>query len=100
MALKIRVNRKSVESMTRQIANQLEGLISAGAVTVGSMLPSERTLADSLDVARNVVRGSYDYLEKAGLVQREGKAGRRVKSKTSRKKTSPAKATRKTSKKK
>ena|SRR5437879_2611550 len=90
MALKIRVNRKSVESMTRQIASQLEGLISAGAVTVGSMLPSERTLADSLNVARNVVRGSYDYLERAGLVQREGRAGRRVKSKTTRRKATKA----------
>lgn len=87
MTLKIRVNRKSVESMTRQITNQLTNLISTGVVTVGSMLPSERTLADSLGVARNVVRGSYDYLEKAGLVQREGRAGRRVRSKSSRKKT-------------
>ena len=84
MAVKIRVNRKSVESMTRQIANQLEGLIATGAMAVGSMLPSERTLANSLDVARNVVRGSYDYLERAGLVQREGKAGRRVKAKATR----------------
>lgn len=87
MALKIRVNRKSVESMTRQIATQLTDLISNGMVAVGSMLPSERTLADSLGVARNVVRGSYDYLEKAGMVQREGRAGRRVRSKTSRRKT-------------
>ena len=89
MALKIRVNRKGVESMTRQIANQLEDLIGTGAVVVGSMLPSERTLANSLDVARNVVRGSYDYLERAGLVQREGQAGRRVKAKTSRRKAAP-----------
>jgi DNA-binding GntR family transcriptional regulator len=89
VAVKIRVNRKSVESMTRQIADQLEGLISSGAMVVGSMLPSERTLADSLDVARNVVRGSYDYLERAGLVQREGKAGRRVKAKTTRRKAIP-----------
>ena len=86
MTLKIRVNRKSVESMTRQIANQLTNLISTGAVAVGEMLPSERTLADALGVARNVVRGSYDYLEKAGLVKREGRAGRRVRSKSSRKK--------------
>ncbi|HEV8588713.1 MAG TPA: winged helix-turn-helix domain-containing protein [Pyrinomonadaceae bacterium] len=98
MALKIRINRKSVESMTRQIANQLESLIGTGAVAVGSMLPSERTLANSLDVARNVVRGSYDYLEKAGLVQREGRAGRRVRSKTSRKRT--ATKAKKTAKKK
>ena len=99
MTLRIRVNRKSVESMTRQIANQLTNLISNGAVVVGSMLPSERTLADSLGVARNVVRGSYDYLEKAGLVQREGRAGRRVRSKSSRKKTA-AKPVRKAAKKK
>ena len=88
MAVKIRVNRKSVESMTRQIANQLESLITTGAMAVGSMLPSERTLANSLDVARNVVRGSYDYLERAGLVQREGKTGRRVKAKTTPRRTS------------
>lgn len=87
MTLKIRINRKSVESMTRQITDQLGNLISTGALTVGSMLPSERTLADSLGVARNVVRGSYEYLEKSGVVQREGKKGRRVRAKTSRKKT-------------
>ena len=97
MTLKIRVNRKGVESMTRQIANQLTNLISTGVVTVGSLLPSERTLADTLGVARNVVRGSYDYLERAGLVQREGRAGRRVRSKSSRKKA--AKPARKTAKK-
>ena len=99
MALKIRVNRKSVESMTRQIATQLTDLISAGAVAVGSMLPSERTLADALGVARNVVRGSYDYLEKSGLVQREGRAGRRVRAKTSRRRPA-VKSAKKTAKKK
>jgi DNA-binding transcriptional regulator YhcF (GntR family) len=87
MTLKIRINRKSVESMTRQITDQLGNLISTGTLTVGSLLPSERTLANSLGVARNVVRGSYEYLEKAGVVQREGKKGRRVRAKTSRKKT-------------
>lgn len=87
MTLKIRINRKSVESMTRQITVQLGGLISSGAMAVGSPLPSERALANSLGVARNVVRGSYEYLEKAGVVQREGRKGRRVRAKTSRKKT-------------
>jgi DNA-binding FadR family transcriptional regulator len=92
VTLRIRVNRKSVDSMTRQIANQLTDLINTGAVAVGNMLPSERMLADSLGVARNVVRGSYDYLEKAGLVKREGRAGRRVRSKTSRAKATPKRA--------
>ena len=98
MTLKIKINRKSVESMTRQITDQLGSLISNGALAVGSMLPSERTLANSLGVARNVVRGSYEYLEKAGVVQREGRKGRRVRSKTSRKTTS-AKSAKKTAKK-
>ena len=87
MALKIRINRKSVESMTRQLTDQLGDLIKTGALAVGSLLPSERTLANSLGVARNVVRGSYDYLEKAGIVQREGRKGRTVRAKTARKKT-------------
>jgi DNA-binding transcriptional regulator YhcF (GntR family) len=86
VSLKIRINRKSVESMTRQITDQLGSLISSGAMAVGNMLPSERALANSLGVARNVVRGSYEYLEKAGVVQREGRKGRRVRAKTSRKK--------------
>ena len=87
MALKIRINRKSVESMTRQITDQLGSLISSGAMAVGSLLPSERSLANSLGVARNVVRGSYEYLEKAGVVQREGRKGRRVHARTTPKKT-------------
>jgi len=87
VALKIRLNRKSVESMTRQLTDQLGELISTGAMAVGSLLPSERTLANSLGIARNVVRGSYEYLEKAGVVQREGRKGRRVRARTSKKKT-------------
>ena len=99
MTLKIRINRKSVESMTRQITDQLGSLISSGAMAIGSLLPSERSLANSLGVARNVVRGSYEYLEKAGVVQREGRKGRSVRSKTSRKKTTTTKTARKAGKK-
>ena len=88
MTFKIRVDRKSVDSMTRQITEQLRSLIGSGALVVGSALPSERTLAESLGVARNVVRGSYEYLEKAGVVQRDGNKGRRVRAATSRRKAS------------
>ena len=92
MTLKIRINRKSVESMTRQITDQLDSLIGSGAMAVGSLLPSERSLANALGVARNVVRGSYEYLEKAGAVQRDGRKGRRVRAKTSGKKTTTTRA--------
>ncbi len=99
MTLKIRINRKSVESMTRQITDQLGSLIGSGAMAVGSLLPSERSLANSLGVARNVVRGSYEYLEKAGVVQREGRKGRTVRSKTSRKKTTTTRTAKKAARK-
>jgi len=97
--VKIRINRKSVESMTRQLTDQLGSLISSGALAVGSLLPSERTLANSLGVARNVVRGSYEYLERAGVVQREGRKGRRVRAATPRKRTTASKTAKKTVKK-
>lgn len=78
MKTNIRVNRKRPESLTKQIADQLTGLIESGAMTVGSYLPSERDLANQLKVARNVVRGSYDTLMRAGRIQSEGRKGRTV----------------------
>ena len=78
MKTTIRVNRKRPESLTKQITDQLTGLIESGAMTVGSYLPSERELANSLKVARNVVRGSYENLMRAGRVQSEGRKGRTV----------------------
>src|SRR5437016_2092778 len=87
------------DEQTHHNTNQLGDLISSGALAIGSMLPSERTLANSLGVARNVVRGSYEYLEKAGVIEREGRKGRRVRAKTSRKKSAPRKVGKKAAKK-
>jgi GntR family transcriptional regulator/MocR family aminotransferase len=81
----IRVNRKRPESMTKQITDQLTSLIESGAMAVGSYLPSERELSNSLKVARNVVRGSYENLMKAGNVQSEGRKGRTVRSASGKK---------------
>jgi DNA-binding FadR family transcriptional regulator len=74
----VRVNRKRPESLTKQITDQLTGLIESGAMTVGSYLPSERELAEQVNVARNVVRGSYENLMRAGKIQSEGRKGRTV----------------------
>ncbi|MEP6920789.1 MAG: GntR family transcriptional regulator [bacterium] len=86
MKTNIRVNRKRPESLTKQITDQLTGLIESGAMTVGSYLPSERELANSVSVARNVVRGSYDNLMRAGKIQSEGRKGKTVRSSGSKKK--------------
>jgi DNA-binding GntR family transcriptional regulator len=76
--LNVRVNRKRPESMTRQIREQLNDLIEAGELAVGTLLPSERELANTLNVARNVVRGAYEQLMDTGRLRSEGRKGRSV----------------------
>jgi GntR family transcriptional regulator/MocR family aminotransferase len=98
MKLKVRVNRTKPESMTRQITSQLSSLIETGVLAAGELLPSERTLADSLGVARNVVRRSYDYLISGGHVQSEGRKGRRVRTQSARRKGGAVSASVSTSK--
>ena len=80
--LNVRVNRKRPESMTRQIREQLDTLIEAGTLAAGTLLPSERDLANTLKVARNVVRGAYEQLMDAGKLRSEGRRGRSVRSGT------------------
>jgi DNA-binding FadR family transcriptional regulator len=87
----IRVNRKRPESLTKQITDQLIGLIESGAYAVGSYLPSERELANQVKVARNVIRGSYENLIRVGKIQSEGRKGRTVKSSGGRKKAGATK---------
>ena len=96
--LNVRVNRKRPESMTRQIREQINDLIEAGELAAGALLPSERELANSLKVARNVVRGAYEQLMDAGQLRSEGRKGRSVSSGRSSKKKSSSKSTSKTSK--
>jgi|SRR5215217_4878707 len=78
--INVRVNRKKPESMTRQIREQLNTLIEAGEIAAGTLLPSERELANTLKVARNVVRGAYEQLMDAGKLTSEGRKGRSVSS--------------------
>ena len=94
MKTNIRVSRKKPESLTSQIRDQLSGMIESGTLAAGSFLPSERELANSLKVARNVVRGAYEQLMSVGSIQSEGRKGRRVRSGSTKKKST------KTSKKK
>jgi len=97
--LSVRVNRKRPESMTRQIREQIDALIDAGELVAGTLLPSERELANNLKVARNVVRGAYEQLIDTGRLRSEGRKGRSVKSSSGgSKKRSAAKKTTKTSK--
>ncbi len=53
----------------RQIADQLRHLIERGEYPVGSRLPTERALADMLDVSRPTVREALIVLEVEGRVR-------------------------------
>lgn len=97
--LNVRVNRKRPESMTRQIREQINDLIEAGELAAGELLPSERDLANTLKVARNVVRGAYEQLMDAGHLKSEGRKGRSV-SRGSAKKKSTSKTSKSKARKK
>ena len=86
--------------MTRQIREQINDLIEAGELAAGALLPSERELANSLKVARNVVRGAYEQLMDAGQLRSEGRKGRSVSSGRSAKKKSTSKTTKSKARKK
>ena len=99
--LNVRVNRKRPESMTRQIREQINALIEAGELVAGTLLPSERDLANNLKVARNVVRGAYEQLMDLGQLRSEGRKGRSVSSgRGSAKKKSTSKTSKSKSRKK
>ena len=98
--LNVRINRKRPESMTRQIREQINDLIEAGELAAGALLPSERELANSLKVARNVVRGAYEQLMDAGQLRSEGRKGRSVSSGRSAKKKSTSKTSKSKARKK
>ncbi len=53
----------------QKVAEQLAGLVAAGELRVGSRLPAERELAQSLGVSRPVVREAMIALELAGVVE-------------------------------
>lgn len=59
----------------QQIARQLKQAINSGELAAGSRLPSSRTLARELGVARATVENAYGDLVAQGWLQRRGQAG-------------------------
>lgn len=57
------------ESLADAVVAQIETLIAAGVLKQGRKLPSERDLAESLNVSRPKLREALQKLEERGLVQ-------------------------------
>ncbi|MGO4384121.1 GntR family transcriptional regulator [Specibacter sp. RAF43] len=61
-----------------QIRLRILDLAAAGALAVGTRLPSVRSLATDLGVAANTVARAYRELEQAGIVVTAGRSGTAV----------------------
>jgi GntR family transcriptional regulator len=55
-------DREIAEPSYLQVAQKLTQLIEAGDIEVGQSLPSERVLAEKLQLSRTTVRRAYDEL--------------------------------------
>ena len=70
----VQLNREGDEPLYLQIKHQIRDLILAGDLPLGTRLPPERKLAESLSVNRTTVSTAYQELAADGLV--EGQVGR------------------------
>ncbi|HTH76055.1 MAG TPA: PLP-dependent aminotransferase family protein [Trinickia sp.] len=63
-----RLERAAAEPMYRQVLRLVQQAILTGQLAPGTKLPSSRTLAEDLDIARNTVLRVYDQLTAEGYV--------------------------------
>ncbi|RDV00846.1 PLP-dependent aminotransferase family protein [Trinickia dinghuensis] len=66
--LAARLERGAAEPMYRQVLRLVQHAILTGQLAPGTKLPSSRTLADDLEIARNTVLRVYDQLTAEGYV--------------------------------
>jgi DNA-binding FadR family transcriptional regulator len=57
------------ETLSLQVARQIEGLITSGAWPVGSRIPAEKDLVTQLLVSRNTVREALRSLVHTGMIE-------------------------------
>lgn len=73
-----KVDREASKPLYQQIFEFIEEKITYGEFPPGSLLPSERKLAEQLDVNRMTIVHVYDELQASGLVERKKGSGTRV----------------------
>ncbi|KXG09180.1 HTH-type transcriptional regulator NorG [Anoxybacillus sp. P3H1B] len=71
-------NRADKKPIYKQIADYIEQGISSGIFPPDRLLPSERALANELQVNRSTVSAAYEWLESLGIVERKKGSGTRV----------------------
>ncbi|MDQ0242587.1 DNA-binding transcriptional MocR family regulator [Bacillus fengqiuensis] len=71
-------DRTDKKPIYKQIADYIEQGISSGVFSPDSMLPSERALAQELQVNRSTVVAAYEELQSLGIVERKKGSGTRI----------------------
>ena len=84
VTLKIKIDKRSREPKSRQVAQLIRELIEEGRLGPGDMLPSEDGLAARLGVGRKVVRQAYSTLVEERLLIRDFPRNKRVAGGTSK----------------
>ena len=69
------VDQKTSEPYYQQLKRNLAGLINSGKIEQGYGLPSERDLADALNLSRTTIKRCYDDLRLQGLLTAHGRGG-------------------------
>lgn len=72
-------DRAAAEPSYLQVAQKLTRLIDSGEIAAGQSLPSERLLAERLQLSRTTVRRAYDELRAKDYLSTHGRAGVAVK---------------------
>jgi GntR family transcriptional regulator len=72
---RIAPNRSRAEPSYQQLTRNLSTLIESGEIANGQSLPSERALADTLNLSRVTVRRAYDELRAKNYLITRGRAG-------------------------
>jgi len=56
-----------------QLQRQIEALVRSGTLPAGNPMPSERDLAELLNISRMTARRCYDELRRAGILRSRGR---------------------------
>ncbi len=63
----------------KQLFQRITGMIESGEISDGYSLPSERMLAEALELSRTTVRRCYEELRAQNHVETDGRAGVTIK---------------------
>ncbi|MDQ3565128.1 MAG: GntR family transcriptional regulator [Pseudomonadota bacterium] len=82
--LPIRLKRNTDDPLKAQVVQQISDFIRSGKLKPGAALPSTRSLGEQRGISPETVRRAYVQLREAKLIERDKKAGYRVRGSNAR----------------